>query len=478
MPNNNTFNSSATNNGTLGDSHASVIGWMSGPDGRGTMDIIWGSFLTIFLCTWTAVCLNLPSPKDKQWQIFRRKAKWMFWAIVGPEFVLTVAIGQYASARRSVKRVHKLGFKQWTLRHAFFADMGGIILKPKDGTPFVINARQLAYLVQKDYLAMPTITEEEIWDKSKADTLSKVLTLSQASWLTIQLLGRAILRLPTTTLELSAAAIVFCTFGTFICWLRKPSDVKNGIVVTTNVTIDDILKEAGDLAAEPYKHTPLDFVAKQHFTIGFEVMGALGLRCDDRQRPLQRFPNDRFPDINTFEKFSLFCWTTAYAALHLVGWNFEFPTRVEALLWKVSSLVITGVTVIFWVVETIAARQRFGRWDKYLIWLGLKKPISSSNINIETQEDEESSTEIVSHSAEQKIKPIVHQDTIVRLDDFEVQQRKAYPMRAWELALMSPIVPLYAAARGYMMIEVFLSLRQLPLGVFKTFNVAQILPHW
>ena len=41
--------------------------------------------------------------------------------------------------------------------------------------------------------------------------------IAQASWLVIQLCGRAIRSLPTTTMELSAAAIVLCTFGTFIC---------------------------------------------------------------------------------------------------------------------------------------------------------------------------------------------------------------------------------------------------------------------
>ena len=37
-------------------------------------------------------------------------------------------------------------------------------------------------------------------------------------------------------------------------------------------------------------------------------------------------------------------------------------------------------------------------------------------------------------------------------------------------------VILYAAARGYMVIEVFVNLRELPLD--KTVEVAQILPHW
>ncbi|CAN9110090.1 unnamed protein product [Alternaria alternata] len=417
--------------------HSTVSGWVSTPDSRGTMDIIWSSFLTIFLCTWTAVCLNIPHPNDSKRDVFIRKAKWMFWAIVGPEIVLAVAIGQYASARRSKKRFHRLGYKNWTIRHGFFADMGGILLQPKESSPFVVNGRQLAYLVEKEYIKCPDITAEEIWDKSKADTLGKLITLVQASWLVIQLLGRAALRLSTTTLELSAGAIVFCTFGTFFCWLHKPADVQRGIVVTTDVTTAQILIDAGPVAAAPYRHTPLDFVARESFTCSYDVMGFVNRRWDHPERPLRKFPNDRFPDICTFEKFALFCLTSAYAASHMIAWNFSFPTQIELLLWRISSSLFTGVTVFFWIFETCAARQRFGRWDKYLIWLRLKKNPDA------LQADEET------------VKVPTRQDTINRLDAFEQEQRKAKPILMWELALLAPVVLLYSAARGYMIVEVF-----------------------
>jgi len=118
---------------------------------------------------------------------------------------------------------------------------------------FLVNDRQLAYLVDKEYIKCPSITAEEIWDKSKADTLAKIITLMQASWLVIQLLGRAFLRLPTTTLELSAGAIVLCAFGTFFCWLHTPADVYKGIVITTEATTEQILVDAGENAVEPYR---------------------------------------------------------------------------------------------------------------------------------------------------------------------------------------------------------------------------------
>ncbi|KAF2274461.1 uncharacterized protein EI97DRAFT_495246 [Westerdykella ornata] len=424
---------------------AVVSGWVSSPNTRGTMDIIWSSFLTIFLCTWTAVSLNIPHPHDSKYDIFCRKAKWMFWAIVGPEIVLAVAIGQFASARRSVKRFRSLGYNIWTVRHA-------------ESTPFLVNSRQLAYLVEKEYVQFPNITAEDIWDKSKADTLAKIMTLVQASWLVIQLLGRAVLGLSTTTLELSAGAILFCTFGTFVCWSHKPTDVQKGIVLTCEATTAQILMEAGEAAAEPYKHTPLDFVAKQSFTCGYDVMRFFNLRCDNPERPLRRFPNDRFPDICTWEKFALFCMTSAYAATHMIPWKLAFPTRQEKMLWRISALIFTCVTVFFWVFETVAVRQRFGRWDKYLIWLRLKKP-----------------TECVAADEEAPPKRV---RTVDQLDAFEREQQNAKPLLVWEVGLLLPIVALYVLARAYMIVEVFVSLREVPKEVYQTFELADVLPHW
>jgi hypothetical protein len=42
------------------DSSTKAQGWTPAPNNRGTIDILWSSCLTIFLCSWTALCLNLP----------------------------------------------------------------------------------------------------------------------------------------------------------------------------------------------------------------------------------------------------------------------------------------------------------------------------------------------------------------------------------------------------------------------------------
>jgi hypothetical protein len=42
------------------DSSTKAKGWTPAPNNRGTIDILWSSCLTIFLRSWTALCLNLP----------------------------------------------------------------------------------------------------------------------------------------------------------------------------------------------------------------------------------------------------------------------------------------------------------------------------------------------------------------------------------------------------------------------------------
>lgn len=106
-----------------------VTTWVDQPNYRGTWDIIWTCLVAVFICTYTLLCLNVPGPNETHLQNLRCRLKWMALAILGPEIVLTYAAGQWSRARHSVDAFHASGFKQWTMRLAFFADMGGFVLQ-------------------------------------------------------------------------------------------------------------------------------------------------------------------------------------------------------------------------------------------------------------------------------------------------------------------------------------------------------------
>lgn len=130
-------------------------GWVSSGDERGTRDILTTCFVTIWLCTWTSLCLNVPEPRSRGvGHVLLYKFRWQLFTIFFPEVLAGTAAEQWLSARQSVKAFAKLGHPEWTIRHGFFGDMSGILVAPLDSRPFPADGQQLAFLVEKGFFAL------------------------------------------------------------------------------------------------------------------------------------------------------------------------------------------------------------------------------------------------------------------------------------------------------------------------------------
>ncbi len=367
----------------------------------------------------------------------------MIQAIMGPEFVLAFATGQRVEAKRSVQAFKEMGYPTWTIRHAFYANMGGFVLQPRDSTPFPINSKQLQYLIQRGYTDLPTMTEKEIWDKSKADGFAKLLSCFQTAWFVIQIIGRAIQHLPVTTLELATLSFVVCTLSMYYQWANKPLDVESPTIINIEASTAEILQRAGPAASEPYSWTPLDFIDNQSPSWLTEVQPHLKFRRGPRQRPLPRFTNDRFPVIGAgFDAIVLFSITMVYGALHFIGWNFSFPTHTERILWRASCITIIATTIIFLACETYQDGHRLGRWEEWYAKIFQSERRQTS-----------------------------------RVDTLEKARRQAVFIPMWEVVLMTPMTVIYTLARSYIVVEVFVSLRSLPLGAFDSVQWSNFIPH-
>ncbi|KAJ8064292.1 hypothetical protein OCU04_006638 [Sclerotinia nivalis] len=90
-------------------SAALLCGWVSSPNIRGTMSIIWSSTSTIWLCTWTTLCLNIPDQHTRGWRMMFYKFRWQMFAILFPEVLVALAAEQWISARQSVLVFQSLG---------------------------------------------------------------------------------------------------------------------------------------------------------------------------------------------------------------------------------------------------------------------------------------------------------------------------------------------------------------------------------
>ena len=420
-----------------------LYGWVGQPNNRGTIDIIWTSLATIFISTYVMLCLNVPSEGESWWSVAYRRILWMGVSIAGPEFVLTAAAGQCAAAKRSVKDFKDAGYEGWTMKHAFFADMGGIEINPPDFVPFRVNAKQLHYLITNHYLPYPNVLLKEIWDKSKQDTIAKIITCTQITYLILQCIGRASQGLAITTLELFALAIVVCSIATSWCWLQKPADVKFPIRIHMESNIARVLHEGGTAAARPYRQTPLDFVDDLCPSWSLNIQTFINMPVGPFERPMSRFGNDRFPDLELCDKTILFAATLIYAAIHVSAWNWTFPSKIENTLWRLASMILLGSTIAFWVFESIAVWYRYNGGEKFFYGV---------------------------------LNRLDRLEDIEKLRIEKAANPRKLPLKG-EFWSIFPLALIYAIARTYLLVEAFVGLRNLEASAFVNVNWSKYLPH-
>ncbi|KAK5723957.1 hypothetical protein LTR17_013799 [Elasticomyces elasticus] len=342
--------------GNLTTSNApSRLGWQESPNERGTLDIIWSCVSALLLCLWTMLHLNVPAKDDKYTAIIGRKIRWLTLAVLAPELPMLFACGQYASAKRSLHDFRQAGYseQQWTLPHAFYADMGGFILQPSHSEPFPITAKQLHYLVLKGYVPLPRLSDKEILDKSKADNIAKFLAIVQTGWLVMQTIARAAEHLPITPFELSSIALACTSLTTLGFWWHKPLEVTTPTLLSTDVTTVDLLREGGDNAKAPFLDTPLDFVEGRIYMSSKWSRHVLRWICKAglQTRPLKRIPDDRDPQANLKQHALLGIGTATFASVHLLGWTFNFAARWEQNLWRSSCIVVWILLCVYGTTE-------------------------------------------------------------------------------------------------------------------------------
>ena len=414
-------------------------GWISRPDGRGTSSILLSCIITIFLCSWSVLCLNLPEPREGRWSFLKYKLRWQLFAIFFPEVVTSMAAEQWESANQGVKRFKELGYPQWTMRHAFFADMGGFVLQNPDMPAFPADSEQLAYLIEKNYLQYPAIDDEMIGDRNKADGFARLVTFMQIIWFSIQCLARWQQRLPLSTLEITTFATILATLNSLFFWYHKPLDVEIPIPLRMESRIADILIDAGDRAHKPYSRTPLDFLKSPPASTSIVAPFWFGMGVvfdfdkESRSRPIKRFGNCKtWPPAGITARETVYgiSFEAAYFGVHLVSWNQLFPTQAELHLWRIANVVLLGLlaTYLFVIpIGMISSRPFSRRW--------LSKEV----------------------------------DTPLEV---------AAQLPRWlQIIIHVPLIAIYVAARSYILLEGLISLRALPMKAYADINWPNLLPH-
>jgi len=390
-------------------------------DSRPIYNILWSCLSTIFACTWITVHPNIPAPGDSQWAVLGRRVAIMGYFLLTPESVIIWAARQYFGARYFTKKYER-NHTDWTQAHSFFLIMGGFTLHEGGKPVRVLEAKDLEESSEAGKIEWPTITKEEIADRSKGDYLSKTIVLFQTTWFVGQCIARGAYHLTMTELEVVTVAFASLTGVIYYFWWDKPLDVRCSIPV--HLLPDRVGKIAGDIEKEesdsqvipspkfPAEEIPEpgeDVVVSPNPTTSIQVDMSTpdaALSRMERFRAFRRvaceeygtlfglgyvfigFPLKRFIyafgdmlDCKTLEDKSLrvptfysskkdnddtddtpiwlaLCIATVFGAIHCIPWSFHFATLQERWACRISAILVSGLP-ISWLAFTLL----FDRFD-------------------------------------------------------------------------------------------------------------------
>jgi hypothetical protein len=529
-----------------------TVNYVSSPDIRGTLDVLWSCLSILLLCTWTVQHLNVPfkrNPPTKLAQLLQwlllvgEKAFWMLVNLIFPEWMLGKALLDLVSARychKAMEPYAEIDGREWTLSHSFFANLGGFAIVFSDDTPVVYAAKESvinvdgsddatienpslegtnptdpgcpdllsgqvplihrqisgsrSYLTRferpspsddniwkpnaKNYAlanqaidnatqsvllsrfnaccrnivslqgnvwildaaqltkarkfgiidTLPDVTEEQITNQTKGDTIVKALALGQSLWMIIQVISRRATGLNSSQLEIMAVAFSVVAFLTYLCLLYKPQGIEcvTPIYASRYASAEEFL-EIGLEGPESFLQGP------QTPYIGNHSLPQFG----PHNGVLSRATVSLVGGVGGL----------VFGAIHCAAWSYQFPTEIERLLWRIASVVACAIPAI----TTLAfARQ----WHAILLALVKQKPPSAPKTK------NKSGNFLDRFAAKTKDMPLVY---ILFLGMYG------------SVIFLAAVV--YAASRLYLIVESFRSLCFLPPSAFSTINWPISLPH-
>ncbi|KAG2102154.1 hypothetical protein BD769DRAFT_181228 [Suillus cothurnatus] len=237
----------------------------------------------------------------------------------------------------------------WTQTHSFFVLMGGFMLYV-DGEPYLtLRHDDILKLIREECIKVPTLTAEQIHDKSKGNAISKGLIMLQVAWFVMQLITRAIYHLETTQLEVGTLAFAVLNFLTYAVRWNKPLIVQCPHPVYWRSTKSKPEDHIVNLD-ERYEHPPHGIVSLLVLSIA-ELMGLPGTPASRKFRVPTFDGSIELEDSDkTVLQLAAWLMATIFGGIRCMAWFFAFPTYQEQVLWRMSAVAMTSIPLLFFLI--------------------------------------------------------------------------------------------------------------------------------
>ncbi|KAK4185777.1 hypothetical protein QBC35DRAFT_438718 [Podospora australis] len=273
--------------------------------GRGTLTILYTSLITIFLSSWAALHLETPRPdlKKRAAKVSHLTSKIFdcLISIISPDYSAADRISATFRALRLRSALRQIpgSWESFSLQQAFLVHNDGC----RHVTPLnILPLAQSKRLAFKDFPS-----DEEIADRSKADKVVKLITISQCIWFGINTLYRL---------------------------------------------------------SRNYRTSPFEVFALGHAVSGIISLAAM-LSCpQDIRIPFDISTGDEDEDNDAEEEEMVFGWGVVLAnllltALLLAGtWWYPFPSTEEMWLWRGFALSGPVPVIVFYLSDATGASEK------------------------------------------------------------------------------------------------------------------------
>lgn len=257
----------------------------------------------------------------------------------------------------------------------------------KENKPLTLTPRGVLEMAKWQHEAgderglLSLISSDKVRDKSKANSLNKIIVVWQALWMIIQVIGRTADNLPVTLLELHTVLHTFCAVAMYITWWDKPVDIATPTTVPLHLdnpkdvqkvvrlvrgadNINDptspLNRNAGkdeSSELEKAKAIPEEDKAatssarKRAYLTSRAGLGKLLyssiflLGSDSKKKEFYKGVYDAYGQLlrgwhNLWLQALIISFVgLVYGGVHLAAWNNEFPSFAEQLLWKISAII-------------------------------------------------------------------------------------------------------------------------------------------
>ncbi len=207
---------------------------------------------------------------------------------------------------------------------------------------WALSSIQLLYACQKGIIpGPPELSTADLEDRSKGDIFVKGAAIIQISWLVIQIIARASEGLAISLLEIMTLAFAACAISTYIFLWHKPQDVMTPTYIdaTRILTREQVI----GLAAR----SPVSTL----FVHEFWLHGVVIRDMADSVFPWTRGIPVRLPwQKDIFYLNPVFIGIgfggTLFGTIHFIAWNFDFPTPVERILWRLACCVLISIPLL------------------------------------------------------------------------------------------------------------------------------------